>query len=394
MNRTLLTTLIGALGGFLGFALSEALGQGRAGSGLWITVLHTAWWTALLMLPLTLCLVTAENVLGLKGRWSRGLLRVTVPALLLGAVAGGLAQTFYGVALEAGLPQRLMRALGWALMGGGVGLLLGLNDRSVGKAARGLVGGAAGGFLGGLLFDSLAALRFSASDTGVMARLVGLTILGAAIGFMLRLSQELFKSAWLIGTGTGRYEGKQYILSGPAVTVGRSDANDISLYHDPAVPMRAGTLRRDGPAWRWDGEAIPINGQPHTAATLRPGDRLTLGQTELLFQQKGQVEAGQVYTTPLALHGNAQVARFPLAFRHVTLGSRGDVPLTGEGVLPRHAEVQVQDGKLRLRALGPLLVNDQPVPAGSTTDLRTGDLLRIGNDEYALIKAELNPVKA
>lgn len=393
MNRTLQTTLLGALGGFLGFVLSEMLAPGGSSETLWGTVVHTAWWTALLMLPLTLVLVVAENLLGMKGRWSRGLTSTFLPALLLGAFSGAVAQFFYATGLDAGVPRRIMRSLGWALMGAGVGLILGWNDRSLAKAARGLLGGAVGGFIGGLLFDSFTALRFGEDDTGTVARLVGLTILGAAIGFMLRLSQEFFKDAWLLGTGKGRYEGKQYILAKPVVTLGRSDANDISLYHDDDVPLNAGALKRDGKGWRWEGESIRINGQAQTGAALKPGDRLTLGNTELMFQQKGQVAEANVYTQPLELHGNQQVARFPLAFKHVTIGTQGEVRVQGRDVLPQHAEIRVQNGELKLRALGTVTINDRAVAPGGTASLRTGDLLKIGDAEYALIKAELEAVK-
>lgn len=393
MNKTLQTTLLGALGGFLGFLLSELL-SGDFGHGNAVgLILQTTLWTALLMLPLTLVLLAADNVLGLRGRWWRGLATVIIPALILGGLSGAIAQTFYGLALGVGLPRRLMRAFGWALMGAGVGLLLGLNDRSTVKALRGMLGGAVGGFIGGLVFDSFAAIRFGESDTGTFPRAIGLTILGAAIGFMLRLTQEFFKTAWLMGTTTGKYEGKQYILTKPVVTVGRSDGNDISFYHDQTVPMQAGALRRDGQTWRWQGESIHLNGRPTTAGELHHGDRLRFGETELLFQEKGKVAPDAAYTQPLLLRSNSGVVALPTSFRHLTLGTRGDVALTGTGIAPQHAEVTVKDGALTLRALQPLLVNDQNVLAGSSVPLRAGDLLTIGDTDFALVRAELEPVK-
>lgn len=44
-------------------------------------------------------------------------------------------------------------------MGIGVGLVLGLADRSWSKAGRGALGGLVGGLIGGLLFDSFGALH-------------------------------------------------------------------------------------------------------------------------------------------------------------------------------------------------------------------------------------------
>ncbi|RJF71284.1 hypothetical protein D3875_06565 [Deinococcus cavernae] len=389
MNRTLQTTLLGALGGFLGFVLSEVLVPQSGSGGFLGNIVGTAWWTALLMLPLTLLLLAGENLLSMRGRWSRGLAQVWLPALLLGACSGALAQFIYALGLMAGLPGRLMRALGWAVMGAGVGLLLGLHDRSPAKALRGALGGAAGGFLGGLVFDSFTALRFGEEDTGTLARLVGLTLLGAAIGFMLRLAQEFLKGAWLLGTTTGRSEGKQYILGKPAVTVGRSETSDISLSHDAQVPMQAGTLVQRGGNWHWEGEPILINRQPKTRAALRNGDRLTFGQTELVFGQRGQAASGRVPVPPLALQANHQAVHFPADFQQLSLGTGGELRVQGAGIQAHHAIIStLPDGTLELHAQAPLELNDRPLAAGTTSPLRPGDLLKLGDTEFALIKSE------
>ncbi|WP_291424864.1 FHA domain-containing protein [Deinococcus sp.] len=400
MNPTLLTTLLGALGGFLGFVLSEMLRGGGGPQETGLSVLwFTAQWTAVLMLPLTLVLAAADNVLGLRGKWWRGLARIFIPALLLGLVSGAFAQAFYSLGLALGAPPRLTRATGWALMGAGVGLVLGLLDRSWANAWRGMLGGAVGGFFGGLVFDSFTGLSLDENDSGVLARLVGLTILGAAIGFMLRLSQELFKTGWLMGTTTGKYEGKQYILNKPAVSIGRSDGNDISLYHDQTVPMQAGTLRRiagSGQAWHWQssGETggVLINGRLVQQAQLRHGDRLRLGSTELLFQEKGKAAPDTPFTQALTLHSNEQATQLPTPFKHLTLGTAGDVRLAGADILPRHAEIEVKNGALMLHALAPLRLNDQPVAAGTRVPLRPGDLLTLGQTDFALLRAELESV--
>ena len=125
---------------------------------------------------------------------------------------------------------------------------------------------------------------------------------------------------------------------------------------------------------------------------MRPGDRLTFGNTELLFQQKGQVTADAPYTQPLVLHGNQAALHLPVPLRHVTLGTKGEVHLAGAGVLPQHAEIVAQGETLTLKARGPLRVNEQDVAAGASIGLRPGDLLKIGDTEYALIRSELKPV--
>ncbi|WP_104990003.1 FHA domain-containing protein [Deinococcus sp. NW-56] len=387
---TLQTTVVGALGGLLGALLSEVLVGSSGGETALQAIVSTGVWTALVMLPLTLLLVAAENVLGLRGRWWRDLGRVWLPALLLGALSGAFAQLAYGIVTSASDEfERLFRGLGWGLMGIGVGLVLGLADRSWQKAGRGALGGLVGGTIGGLVFDSFLGLRLGENDTGTFARLVGLTVLGAAIGFMLRLSQELFKSAWLLGTTTGPYEGKQYVLSKNTVTVGRSDAQDISLYHDRDVPLKAGQLVRRGREWVWQGEAVEINGERVTGGPVRGGDRLRLGNTVFVFQEKGQTpgSAAQELHERLLLHGDAQVIELPVPLSRVTLGSQGPQAVQGADVLPRHAELRVQGGELTLKALGPLSVNEQPMAPGQSRPLRAGDLLELGGVSLALLRA-------
>lgn len=108
LSLPLQTTLAGALG----LVLSEAFNAADGGT-LLTTILSTAAWTALLMLPLSLALLAAENTLGLRGRWYRNMGRILLPALLLGALSGALAQFLYALGLTySTVPHRLIRSLG------------------------------------------------------------------------------------------------------------------------------------------------------------------------------------------------------------------------------------------------------------------------------------------
>lgn len=183
-------------------------------------------WGALVALGLGLVLLIGQNVLTLRGRWFRDLSWVPFGAALLGGVSVFVGQLL--LAMGSG------RGLGWAILGAGAGLFLGLADRSRAKAIRGSLGGAAGGFVGGLVFELLL------GGSGTVARLMGFAVLGAAIGLMVQWAQQAFKSAWLVGLTTGPYEGKEYILAKPVVTVGRSDGNDIGLYRERTCRSRPG----------------------------------------------------------------------------------------------------------------------------------------------------------
>ncbi|QDU19588.1 ATP-binding protein [Urbifossiella limnaea] len=82
-------------------------------------------------------------------------------------------------------------------------------------------------------------------------------------------------------------EGKQFDLAGPAVVVGRHSTNPVSL-HDTQVSRKHFELKSlpDGGYQLFDlgsGNGTLLNGQPVKAAPLRTGDRIAVGQTQLLY---------------------------------------------------------------------------------------------------------------
>ncbi len=390
MTPSLLTTLVGAFGGFLGFLFSEFLSP-KLGTNFSLldSIVSTGRWTALIMVPLTLTLLIADNILGLRGRWSRDIGRVLFPALLLGAISGVLAQAFYSFA-QMSLPfsQQAIRGLGWGIMGIGVGLSLGLADSSWNKAWRGAIGGLIGGTIGGLVFDKVTSLNFGEQDTGVFPRMIGLTILGAAIGFMLRLSQELFKNTWLLGMTSGPYEGRQYIMMKDMITVGGSRSQDLSLHFDNDIIKQLGTFIHRGNTWIWDGDYVQINGSSKNKATLVNGDQIKLGNTVFLFCEKGNV-VGHQLNEQLMLHSNEQAYMLPMPLEKATLGATGTIKIDGENILPKHVEMRVKHGDIFLDTYGPISVNSQTIRSGTTIKVHVGDVITLGSINLALLKERL-----
>jgi pSer/pThr/pTyr-binding forkhead associated (FHA) protein/uncharacterized protein YegL len=251
----------------------------------------------LVALCLGAALLVAENVWGLRGRWWRDLSWVPLGAAVLGAVGALVGQGLYAILPDA----PTSRAWGWALLGIAAGWMLGLADRSRAKSLRGALGGFAGGFIGGFAFDLLSGLNFGGGDTGALPRLLSSAVLGFAIGLMVQLAQQAFKSAWLTGITTGPYEGKQYILAKQTVSVGRSDGNDIGLYREKDLPLKAGSFAFSQGQWTYQGEAVPINGTPTSSAPVSSGDTIRFGQTEFLFEERGKV----MTQTPAALEAES-----------------------------------------------------------------------------------------
>jgi hypothetical protein len=82
-------------------------------------------------------------------------------------------------------------------------------------------------------------------------------------------------------------EGRRNVLSGSRVVLGRSREADIVL-GDPNVSRRHAELRRDEDGWHvvdlGSTNGIKVNGQRVEHAGLSPGDRITIGVTDLTFE--------------------------------------------------------------------------------------------------------------
>jgi pSer/pThr/pTyr-binding forkhead associated (FHA) protein len=82
-------------------------------------------------------------------------------------------------------------------------------------------------------------------------------------------------------------EGRRSVLSGERVLIGRSRECDMVLA-DPNISRRHAEVRRDGDGWAvvdlGSTNGIKVNGRRVDHAPLEPGDRLTLGLTELTFE--------------------------------------------------------------------------------------------------------------
>ena len=77
------------------------------------------------------------------------------------------------------------------------------------------------------------------------------------------------------------------MLSGDRVLLGRSRECDVQLA-DPNVSRRHAELRRDNGGWSvvdlGSTNGIKLNGRRVDQAALEPGDRITLGLTELTYE--------------------------------------------------------------------------------------------------------------
>ncbi|HEY2588540.1 MAG TPA: FHA domain-containing protein [Tepidisphaeraceae bacterium] len=182
------------------------------------------------------------------------------------------------------LREALARSAAWGVLGlflaAGPGLLLG----NVKKVLIGLAGGLIGGTIGGALYQPVT----SAAGPDA-ARLVALGAIGLIAGLGTGLIENVAKTGWLKVT-TGLIAGKQFILYRNPTYIGSGPECQIYLFRDPNIGRRHAALHlvpggielEDLPL----GKATLVNDAPVTRTRLHHGDKISIGATTFLFQEK------------------------------------------------------------------------------------------------------------
>ena len=131
----------------------------------------------------------------------------------------------------------IARGLGWSLLGIAIGASEGLAARSLGKFSYGSVGGLLGGFLGGMIYQVFLFIAGQTLSTADFWSALGLIILGACIGSLSTLVQTVFLPA-NVKVMRGWQEGREYPLERPATLLGRDEHADIALFRDMKVEKK------------------------------------------------------------------------------------------------------------------------------------------------------------
>ncbi|HEV7671883.1 MAG TPA: FHA domain-containing protein [Thermoanaerobaculia bacterium] len=186
--------------------------------------------------------------------------------------------------------QMVARMMAWSLAGAAMGLGQGIALRSKKLLSHGFLGGLIGGMLGGLLFDPLDLVVLGADRVGAdQARLIGLAVIGIAVGTMIGVVELLTRDAWLRMV-EGPLAGKEFLMFREVMNIGASPRSEIYLFNDPKVAQTHATIRMIGDeceiAARDAVSPLLVNGQPVRNSRLRQGDRIQIGDTSFLFEQR------------------------------------------------------------------------------------------------------------
>jgi hypothetical protein len=279
--RTYYYALLGAIGGLVGWQVSDLLGLS------FVTQLYVseAIVGALVGLSVGLFIGLTEGALT---RNPVQAVRAGIFSGLLGSAAGAIGlplSEFLFQFVGAGIVGRV---LGWAVFG----LLIGLAEGVVGKsqAWKGMLGGVIGGAFGGFLLESV---RDWLLDP-VMGKAAGLVLLGACVGAFISLIQVLLSRAWL-EVKSGKLKGTEFMLDKfmskgfPSIAIGSSPLKSEIVLPDPDISPQHAMLTGDGNYFNLKDMSLSgtfINNRKIERAQLANGQKIRMGNTDLVYHEK------------------------------------------------------------------------------------------------------------
>ena len=279
--RTYYYAILGAIGGLIGWQVSDFLGLSFA-TNLYLSEVVVG---ALVGLVIGLFIGITEGAL------TRNFVQAVKSGLfcaLLGMAAGGIGLPLGEYLFQAVGAGLVGRALGWAVFG----LLLGLAEGVVGKsqAWKGMLGGLIGGALGGILLES----AHNWLKDPLTGKAAGLVLLGASVGAFISLIVVLLSRAWLEVT-SGKLKGTEFILDkfmragGPAVAIGSSPLKSEIVLPDPDIAPQHAMLTGDGMRFTVKDMSLSgtfINGRKIERSQLSNGQKLRMGNTEMVYHER------------------------------------------------------------------------------------------------------------
>jgi pSer/pThr/pTyr-binding forkhead associated (FHA) protein len=298
------------------------------------------------------------------------------------------------------------RVISWVIMGGMLGVGVGIATFNLPNLAKGGIGGLIGGLAGGALFDPTNYV----TGGGLASRLIGLSLIGLAIGLLIGLVQELTKDAW-VTVEQGRLRGRQYRVEGARATIGRAEENPIGLFGDTSVQQRHAVIERRGADYVIRNIAVQdgtfVNGKRIETVDLHDGDRIGIGGYELTFRLRqgsapALAQAGLTADRPSDSHVAVRLAgnrietagpslvdssgqRYPVrADAATTLGRAldNDIVVNHASVSRHHASIAAANGRFEIKDLNSqngTFVGDRRV---TQTAIADGDAIRLGQAPF------------
>lgn len=251
--------------------------------------MQTALWAAIIALFIGLFLGIGEGVFyGSKEQAVRYALIGAGISIAIGLFSGYIAQWMYSEMLgddPADFAAAVVRGLGWAIMGLGVGIAVGFIKPEKKRIIYCALGGLGGGFLGGFLFNYVCDII----PNDVVARGVAIVVMGLLIGLGVGLLEQFAKQAWL-KVIRGEFEGKEYLVFAGVTSIGNDGKNTIVLFKDKLVGSHHCDIILEGSRYMIVDCGTPmgtvVNGNRIARHQLRQGDAIAIGNSVLVFNTK------------------------------------------------------------------------------------------------------------
>ena len=176
----------------------------------------------------------------------------------------------------------LFQVIGWVIFGLLLGVATGAPKKS-GVAIRNAgLGGALGGIVGGILFVLINGLLGGANP--VLSLAIGMTILGASIGFLIAIVEGALSAVLKITSGV--YDGREILLVHDAITIGRDEVRDEYIGGDSGIVTQHAEIQKGGGSHA----IVPVNGavtvngeQIGGLCQLNNGDHIIMGKTNMIY---------------------------------------------------------------------------------------------------------------
>jgi hypothetical protein len=179
----------------------------------------------------------------------------------------------------------LARAISWAVLGLFLSAAPGIALRNRKKLLIGLAGGLAGGLIGGLIFDPVMRLF----EGEAISQLIAISAIGVIAGVATGWIENIAKSGWL-KVDVGVIAGKQFVLYRNPTYIGSAPECQIFLFKDPRVGRRHAAVHIVPGGFEIEdlplGGRTLVNGKAVSRSRLHTGDRVQVGSTTFVFQEK------------------------------------------------------------------------------------------------------------
>ncbi|MEW5940423.1 MAG: FHA domain-containing protein [Chloroflexota bacterium] len=279
--RTYFYAVLGAIGGLLGWQISDRLGLSFGSNLYW----NEALVGALIGLSIGLFIGVTE---GLLTRNPVQAAKSGIVGGLLGLLAGGIGLPLSEFLFQSVGAGMLGRALGWGVFG----MLIGLAEGVVGRSQvwKGMLGGLIGGALGGVLIE----VAQDALQNPLTGKASGLVLLGASVGAFISLIVTLLSRAWFEVT-SGKLKGTEFMLDkflhagGPSIAIGSSPLKSEIVLPDPDIAPQHAMLTGDGSSFALKDMSMSgtfIGNKRIERAQLANGQKIRMGNTELVYHEK------------------------------------------------------------------------------------------------------------